>query len=246
MNRQKSIAFVAIIAAFAITSIGLTAVSATPLMVSSIIPQSQENVGMLGHVEYTLKNDGQVKGYYQLDNVVVDDGKDCGSMLLFGATNANTDCKASATAFNFIAIGNGSATAFGADEDIHQLTNATDANNDGCADSGAEEGELARVSATVTIPSGSQAAAGSSDGTRVQLVTSSDFDFVAANATLVNESAIYNGAQRGGGSGDDACVDAGDYGNTWNMFAIQALNSGNGIAVTDGDSLSVKWTITVG
>ena len=244
MNRRKSIAFVAVIAAFAITSIGLTGVSATPLMVSSVIPQSQENVGMLGHVEYTLKNDGQVKGYYQLDNVVVDDGKDCASMLLFGATNSGTTCQASPNAFNFIAIGNGSATTFGSYEDINQLTNATDTNDDGCADSGAEEGELARISATVTIPT--PANAGGTEGTKVQLVTSSDFDFVTANATLVNESAIYNSAQRGGGVGDDGCIDAGDFGNTWNMFAIQALNSGNGIAVTDGDSLSVKWTITVG
>jgi len=213
-------------------------------MVSSVIPQSQEVVGMLGHVEYTLKNDGQVKGYYQLDNVVVDDGKDCASILLFGATNARTDCKATPTAFNYIAIGNGSATAFETQQDIHQLTNATDIDEDGCAGAGAEEGELARVSADVTITT--PAIAGSSAGTKVQLVTSSDFNSVTENATLVNESAIYNGPQETLGTATDGCGNAGNYGTDWNMFAIQALNSGNGIAVTDGDSLSVKWTITVG
>ena len=30
------------------------------------------------------------------------------------------------------------------------------------------------------------------------------------------------------------------------MFAIQNLNGITGITVSDGDSLSVKWTITVG
>ena len=37
-----------------------------------------------------------------------------------------------------------------------------------------------------------------------------------------------------------------DVNTNWNMFSRQLLNDDNGITVSDGDSLSVKWTITVG
>ena len=249
MNRQKSIAVFAVIAAVAMTSIGLSGVSATPLMVSSV-PQNQEGWGMLGHVEYTLMNDGQIKGYYQSDNVVVDNGKNCVADLVFGATSTPTgdNCSSSPSQLTFIGIGNGTGASAGASFlDVQQLTNATEADL-GCAeDGGTGTGELARRAATVTI--NAEADAGGTTGAKVQLITAVPFDFVTANATIVHESAIFNGASLGDAAGDDACNEAtgpGDAGVNWDMFSIQRLNPSAGITVTDGDSLSVKWTITIG
>ncbi len=248
MNRQKSIAVFAVIAAVAMTSIGLTGISATPLIVSSI-PQSQEGIAILGHVEYTLRgDDNQIKAYIQGDNSVVDDGKDCVAGLMFGSPDAGGEfgiCKDSTSKFNFIAIGNGTGTV-DPFVDLKQMTNSTNA---GCAGAGLESatgaGELARLPAEITV--GAVADAGGSAGTQVILQTAVPFDFVTVNATLVNESGIFSGAQLGAtGDPNVACTDAGNPGVDWNMFSIQRLNSDAGIAVTDGDSLSVKWTITIG
>ena len=208
MNRQKSIAVFAVIAAVAMTSIGLSGVSATPLMVSSV-PQNQEGWGMLGHVEYTLMNDGKIKGYYQSDNVVVDNGKNCVADLVFGATSTPTgdNCSSSPSQFTFIGIGNGTGASSGASFlDVQQLTNATEADL-GCAeDGGTGTGELARRAATVTM--NAEANAGGTTGAKVQLITAVPFDFVTANATIVHESAIFNGASLGDAAGDDACNEA--------------------------------------
>lgn len=249
MNRQKSIAVFAVIAAVAMTSIGLSGVSATPLIVSSI-PQSQEGVVILGHVEYTLMGaDNQIKAYIQGDNAVVDDGKDCVAGLLFGSPTLGGEfgiCKDDTSKFNFIAIGNGTSTVPATFVDLKQMTNST---VDGCAGAGLEsaggDGELARLPADITV--GALADDAGSAGTQVVLQTTVPFDFVTNNATLVNESGIFSGPQKDATpSADDACVDAGNPGVDWNMFSIQRLNSDAGIAVTDGDSLSVKWTITIG
>ena len=42
------------------------------------------------------------------------------------------------------------------------------------------------------------------------------------------------------------CETNGVVGTDWDMFSRQLLNGATGITVNDGDSLSVKWTITVG
>ena len=247
MNRQKSIALFAAIAAVAMTAIGLTGVSATTLMVSSV-PQSQEGMGMLGHVEYTLMgSDDLVKGYFQSDNIVVDDGKDCVGVRTFGAAIAAGKCNTDKT-FRYIAIGNWTGGAPDGTE------SALDSQGSSiCADGGGtgQEGEMARKLVVPNIITGAVNPAGSV----VELEVLNAFTFGIFNATTVEQSGIFNGistddtiATYDGGDTTGQCAAPGvpDAANVWNMFAIQDLNSGNGITVTDGDSLSVKWTITIG
>jgi len=248
MNRQKSIALFAAIAAVAITAIGLTGVSATTLMVSSV-PQSQEGMTMLGHVEYTLMgSDDLVKGYYQSDNIVVDDGKDCIAVLAFGVTPATNFCETNKV-FQYIAIGNDTA---GAPDGTQVNLDSTGASI--CADSGVgtQEGEMARKLVTPTITIGANNA-GATIGTAVELEVDEAFTFDINNKTTVEQSGIFNGisttdliATYDGGDTTGQCEAPGSADNNWNMFALQELNSGSGITVTDGDSLSVKWTITIG
>ena len=243
MNRQKSIAVFAAIAAVAMTTIGLTGVSAESLMISSI-PQSQEVVGILGHVEYTKMNsDGQIIAYLQSDNTVVDDGKDCTSRLLFGAAKGSSNCASGTNTFQYVAIGNLTAGITTPDSGLTELASIGTSK---CAQSGTnQEGEMARKLVAPTIDTIADDNGGTGTGSIVILDTSgSPFEFEANNVTTVFQSGIFNADVTGSTLGQ--CTTPGAAGAQWNMFAIQELNTSTGIAVTAGDSLSVKWTITIG
>ena len=94
------------------------------------------------------------------------------------------------------------------------------------------------VTNTYTLSSGS--------GAIVEMDTSSNpFTFDASNATTVYDSGLFNAGYSTGGA--TICTHADETaGSDWDMFATQNLNGATGITVSDGDSLSVKWTITVG
>jgi len=247
MNRQKNIALFAVIAAIAVTTIGLTSISATPLMIYSV-PQSQEGIGMLGHAEYTVTgSDGLVKGYYQLDNIVTTDGKDCVARDVFGTAIGAGSCGTTKD-FQYIAIGNlTSADPDGAEQELDATTTVT------CADS-SNDGEMARKPVVPTITVGATGSA----GVVVELEVANPFTFTANNATTVQQSGIFNGISTDDGTphaaydgvgaldGTGQCAAMGAIDTNWNMFSIQDLNDPSGIVVTSGDSLSVKWTITIG
>jgi len=259
MNRQKSIAVFAVIAAIAMTSIGLTASSNTSFMMISPASQTPELVGMLGHIEYTVRDSNNyVTSYMQGDNVVVDAGKDCAGSLIFGAAQAGSCDTAVNSKFTYVAIGNstGGFTGQSTQDVLHMNTTRADDGQDGntesCYATGAsgEGGEMARKLVTPSITTAANEAV---TGTIVTLDTSGNaFEFDANNATTVQQSAIFNGAVDSAKTGEPqggSCLTSGGPAGTqddWSMFSIQDLNSGSGITVTDGDSLSVKWTITIG
>jgi len=244
MNRQKSIAFFAAIATVSMITIGLSGVSTTPLMLSSI-PQTQESVGMLGHVEYVVRDStGIITAYMQGDNSVVDDGKDCAASLLFGISSSGA-CDSSISAFNYIGIGNVTGTINA--ESAFKTLNSTSGDNlaDSCSGTGVG-GEMARKLVTPTLQTEADE---STSGAVVELDLGSPFKFDAGNATTVHQSGIFSEAlasakltEPNGGQ----CLTSGVPGTAWSMFSIQNLNGGSGIQVTAGDSLSVKWTITIG
>lgn len=241
MNRQKSIVLFAAIAAVAMTTIGLTGVSASPLMVASL-PQSEEGMVMLGHVEYTVFGaDGLVKAYNQADNLVVADGKDCVANRVFGITPAAGLCGHSGNgAMTYIAIGNDTSVAVATSE--QQLSSSSPGN---CA-STSVDGEMARKLVTPTIQTGATGSA----GTIVTLEVANPFTFsgssnATGSGTTIHQSGIFN-ADQVAKNANGECTTLGAPDTNWNMFSVQDLNGGSGIAVTDGDSLSVKWTITIG
>lgn len=231
MNRTKTIAMFAGIFAIAMTTFGLSG-SFASTMVMAPIPQAQEGVGMLGHVEYTVLDSNQVvKAYLQTDNVVVRDGTDCAGELIFG-TASGGNCDVAGT-FQYIAIGNGTQAATEDDSELEK-------SGSGCAGgSPGDEGEQARKLVTPTIT-----VANSGSGTQVELdVGTNTFKFDANNATTVTQSGLFNAAITTTAS-DGSCGTLGTAGSTWEMFSIQDL-SGGGVSVTSGDSLAVKWTITI-
>lgn len=246
MKRTTSIVLFASIFAIAGT-LGFSGNSATSLMIAAE-PQTQENVGMLGHVEYKVLDEmGNVKAYMQNDNIVVNDGKDCVAEKIFGDPLAQLTCSQTSNVFNYIGIGNGSSANIAATNAT--LADASDDNAGNCAhtDAGAGAtagGEMARrqVSASSVVAGGT--------GTVVTLDTSSaPFSFTASNATVVRDSGIFNAnfetplsLTQCGGTGETG----GSANTNWEMFSRQLLNGATGITVSAGDSLSVKWTITVG
>jgi len=192
-------------------------------------------------------------------------GKDCASQYLFTDSSGNVgDCITGNAAFTYIGVGNGSINTIGGGTTGIGPLNATLADSlTGDADTTAtcsataagpgstDGGDMARRNVVPTFVT-------SGTDTIVTLDTSgvgSDgpFTFDANNATDVTDSGLFNGDYTLGpdlsthtctaaeGDSDAANVDGG-----WNMFSRQLLNNESGITVTDGDSLSVKWTITVG
>ena len=253
MKRITTIVLFASIFAVAVGTLGLSG-NATTLMVSPAL-QTQENVGMLGHVEFKLVDGfGQIKQYVQNDNVVVIAGKDCAAQYLFQPTGPAgalcLDYTGTPAAFTYIGIGNGSS----ANIDISNQTLADNVGGSGLSDdatgtcstngSGAGTvggGDMARRNVTASFDS-------SVSSRTVILDTSSDpFTFDVSNATVVFDSGIFN-ADYDTPTGNHECggVNTAGNGGDWNMFSRQLLNDPAGITVSDGDSLSVKWTIQVG
>jgi len=238
MKRTTSIVLFASIFAVAVGTLGLSGNSATLLMVSAV-PQSQEQVGMLGHVEYkVLDSSGNIVQYMQNDNEVVNAGEDCAASAIFGDGTCASGITEGTDYFNFIGIGNGSSA--NVDATNSTLADIADPGTGDCASSGSG-GDMARrgVTATYTAASGGI-------GAIVELDTSgSPFTFDSNNATSVIDSGVFNEDYATTATGSICTVD-GVAGTDWDMFSRQLLNAATGIAVTDGDSLSVKWTITVG
>lgn len=259
MKRITTIVLFASIFAVAVGTLGLSVNSAT-LMVSPV-SQTQEGVSMLGHVEYKLHDEfGNIKSYLQADNVVVVAGKDCAASYLFtDASGSVFDCIAGNAAFTFIGIGNGTILnaalpAIGALNATLADSTTGDADTQAdCAstDAGvgtANGGDMARRDTTADITSAGET-------TIVVLDTSAagstgPFTFDLSNATAVTDSGLFNADYPTSENGDHRCSGTGETGGTagtdWNMFSRQLLNNDVGITVSDGDSLSVKWTITIG
>jgi len=245
MKRTTSIVLFASIFAVAVGTLGLSGNSATSLMVAAD-PQSQDSMGMLGHVEYKLvDNSGNIKAYMQNDNIVVQGGEDCAAEYLFGDITLNTcSVNGTPTPFTHVAIGNHTSTINVANFTLSDASNTGASDKDvDCAGIGGNDGEMARLNPGVTntyTPS-------SGGGAVVEMDTSSNpFVFDANNATTVYDSGLFNS---GYGDSLTACDHAdGTFvaGSDTDMFATQNLNGATGITVSDGDSLSVKWTITVG
>lgn len=67
-----------------------------------------------GHVTTTVTDsEGNIKAYRQSDNLIVNNGENCVSKMLFkggGATGTGVCTGANTAGFNYIAIGNGTAT----------------------------------------------------------------------------------------------------------------------------------------
>ena len=239
MNRLKTIVLFAGIFAIGLGAISLNDSSAESLSILAATPQTQNSMDMLGHVEYKLMDaEGSIKQYLQSDNTVVIAGMDCVSRLMFDNDTADISCTNGLSAFDYISIGNATSADIDADVPLEGHTELESSSDGNCASSSVD-GDMARKRITPTFT----AAVAEGSGTLVVLDTKdSPFDFDAKNSTgNITQSGIFN-ADVATSDGNGQCTVLGDA----DLFAIQNLSTQTGIAVSSGDSLSVKWTITVG
>lgn len=211
MKKYTSLALIgAIVAGFA----GLGATSATSLMTMQGTDMHETGL-MIGHVTYEVRGmDGQIKHYFQSDNVITNLGKDCSAAAIF---DTDDPVCASPGNFAFIAIGN----ATGA------LAEAIDTALDiSAVDNGGEMDRSELIDALI------DSASTNPSGTVVSIATATPFgfDYLGASGTSVTQSGLF----------DDGADESG------NMFAIRDVSPGTGgLPVTNADTLSVTWTITL-
>jgi len=234
MKRYTSLALIGVLVVGIAGFISLDAFSATSFVTMKAASDIHETGQMIGHVTYELRGaDGNIKHYSQSDNVIVDVGTDCAATAIFDITDASTICALGTdNGFSFIAIGNSTNTLPLASVDDTALDISGDCSG-GFKTADCTGAEIARNDGTVGI---TKADSANSLDTTVSIV-SQTFEFGAAGlqlgpaGTVITQSGLFDSAA--GGSD--------------NMFSVRDIpgQSGTGLVVTNADTLSVTWTITL-
>jgi len=226
MKRIGAIGLLGAVLAVAVGFISANAISATPFLMAASDLSANESAYMIGHVEYTVRGaDGQIKQYIQGDNEIVERGKLCSAQSIFDPANSDV-CTLTVDGFQYIAIGNGTAVI-----DSTRLQLADDTGVAGCDGSSgtSDTCEMQRKQATVSI---------GISGTNTEVIITNSGD------PFTFDHGDNNGAPNGeidikeSGLFDDGILDFA----TDNLFSIKPIS---GISVTNADTLSVTWTITL-
>ena len=202
---------------------------------NNVSKASTTTTGLItGHVT-TIHTDsaGNIVGYRQSDNLIVNGGENCALKLLFAATggdaSGNSVCTGTNDAgYRWIAIGN-TTNAFtaGTTPGLPLSTDTKLGNPHNSTSYGLETG-LARKYGVVGATGWTNSTT-ATNANAASVVMSATFTNTAAGARIVNESALFNATD--GNHQTDA------------MFAKQVFS---GISLNANDSLTVQWTINVG
>lgn len=199
-----------------------------------------------GHVITTHKDAaGNILSYRQSDNLIVNQGENCVSKMLFGnhtivtGTVGTTVCVGqNRDGFRYIGIGNNSAVIAVASNNV-RLGN--ELNNTSYGNSVASGDTMLRQPATVVGASGWTNSTGSGSGTTASVVMSSVFknkNGAGGSSILVSESGLFNNTDKAPTTGSFASIVGQDA-----MFARQTFSA---ITMNQGDTLTVQWTMSVG
>ncbi|AJZ76085.1 hypothetical protein [Candidatus Nitrosotenuis cloacae] len=202
---------------------------------NNVSKASTTTTGLItGHVTTIHKDSaGNVVGYRQSDNLIVNGGENCTLKMLFaaagGAAGGNNVCTGANTAgYRWIAIGNTTSSYIAGNTPGAPLP--TDTNLGNPYNSTAANAGMARKFGNVGL-SGWSNSTGSTNAGTATVVMSATFTNNAVGARVVNESGLFN------------MTDGGSNHQTDGMFAKQVFS---GISLNANDSLTVQWTINVG
>lgn len=211
---------------FAVVAAGMLGSNLLTAQPSGIVAQdtsSSAGMNMIGHVTTIVTDaNGNIKSYRQTDNTVVNNGKDCVTKLLFGGGSTGGRGVA------------GLATCVGAltqPFNVIAVGNGTGAVTPATTDfrlakeAGGGSTGLARQTGTITYTN----ATGSASSTVLIQATFGPLSGQRSAGTQVTESGLFNSTT--------------DNSTTGGMFAHQGISS---IALNNGDSLTIKWTINTG
>jgi len=231
MKRYTSLALIGVLVVGIAGFISLDAFSATSFVTMKAASDIHETGQMIGHVTYELRGaDGNIKHYSQSDNVIVDVGTDCAATAIFDTADVAGLCTLGGTGFSFIAIGNSTNPLPLATVDDIALDISGDCSlGFETADcTGAETNRLAASSVGIT----SADTLGTGADTTVSIVSPAfTFNTLGPAGTVITQSGLF-----------DSAVGGSD-----NMFSVRDIpgQGGTGLAVTNADTLSVTWTITL-
>ena len=223
MKKYTNLALIGAIVAGITGFVSLDAISTTSLMTMQGTDIHETGL-MIGHVTYEVRGmDGQIKHYLQADNVIVDQGTDCSAAAIFDSDD--TVCTDLGN-FAYIAIGNTTSPSAGATDIALDISDGGRGNF-----GGGGGGEMARSGEIDAIITPANSAAIPDPLDTVVSIASTPFEFpdLRSAGTIVTQSGLF----------DSGTVETG------NMFSIKVVNSPTGLLVTNTDTLSVTWTITL-
>ena len=213
---------IALVAALAVTSGGLGLSLTGVFDNDGVITQSNTATGlMMGHLTVEAHNEGgDMIAYRQTDNEVVDDGEQCILKMLFASTGSGE-------------AGRGEYTSTGAGGCTGALTGAWDVISIGTDTTAVDDTHVVlgnETSTSVGLERGTATTKTWTNGTgatTTKLVLSKTFTSDSPRAHTIAESGLFN----------STTVDANG------MLARQVFT---GVALSDGDSITITWTFTVG
>jgi len=210
---------IALVAALAVTAGGLGLSLTGVFDDDNVIAQSNTATGlMMGHLTVEAHDEGgDLIAYRQTDNEVVDDGEQCILKMLFATTDSTA--------------GRGGYTSTTACTGA--LTGAWDVISIGTGTTAAADTQVLLVNETSTSKGLERGTAttktwtNGTGATTTKLVLSKTFTSDSPRAHTIAESGLFNSTS----------VDANG------MLARQVFT---GVALSDGDSITITWTFTVG
>jgi hypothetical protein len=218
---MKSISTItALVAALAVTSGGL-GLSLTGVFEENNVTTTSNTVNglMMGHLVVEAHNEaGELVAYRQTDNEVVDDGEQCILKMLFGTTNSGQ-------------AGRGEYTTTGAC--TGSLTGAWDTIAIGTGTTSAADTQVLLVNETSTSDGLERSMAttktwtNGTGATTTKIVLSNTFTNDSPRAHTIAESGLFNSTTNDANG----------------MLARQTFT---GVALSNGDSITITWTFTVG
>ena len=217
----------ALVAALAVTSGGLGLSLTGVFEDDNIITASNTANGlMMGHLTVEAHNEaGELVAYRQTDNEVVDDGEQCILKMLFGTSGSGqagrgeyttTGACTGALTNAWDVIAIGTATTAAADTQVILGNETGSGTNNAAGMPGLERG----TATTKTWTNGTGA-------TTTKIVLSKTFTNDSTNGATIAESGLFNSTTN----------------NANGMLARQAFT---GVALSNGDSITITWTFTVG
>lgn len=218
MNRNTTYALFGITFAIAAGMIGNNLLVAQPSTLVAENTPTNDGFQMTGHVTTTVSDaSGNIKAYRQTDNTVVATGKNCVSKLLFGGSTSR------GAAGSTVCVGANTTpwNVIAVGNGSGAVTPAT-ADYKLAAEPASNSNGLNRQTGTITYTN-----ATSGSATALMQATFGPLSGLSSGGTQVTESGLFN----------STTVAA------TGMFAHQGITS---IALNNGDSLTIKWTITIG
>ena len=220
---------IALVAALAVTAGGLGLSLTGVFDDDSVIAQSNTATGlMMGHLTVEAHDEGgDLIAYRQTDNEVVDDGEQCILKMLFATTDSTagrggytstSSCTGALTgAWDVIAIGtNNDSGEYAAGRTAAQQDVLVLLGNETSTSLGLERG----TATTKTWTNGTGA-------TTTKLVLSKTFTSDSPRAHAIGESGLFNSTTKDANG----------------MLARQTFTD---VSLSNGDSITITWTFTVG